>query len=85
MKMIATHTIKTGGKYYAPGSEFEVKDDEAKSLIETGAAERKTRTVSDDGEGEGDPATDPNLPASGQTVAPDPNKVGHDAKTAKRP
>lgn len=51
MKLIAKNTINLGGgKSAAPGDEFEIADaDEAKVLIEGGAATQKTRTVADDG------------------------------------
>lgn len=88
MKLIAKQTVNLGGgKSAAPGTEFDISDtDAANALIEAGAGERKTRTVADDGDqGTGDPATDTSLPASGSTVAPDPNAVAAAAKTAKRP
>lgn len=48
-KLIAKHSVKSGGTYYAPGSEFDVSDaDEVKALVDGGAAERKTRQVADD-------------------------------------
>lgn len=78
MKMIATQTVKIGGKYVAPGSEFDADSDTAKSLTDIGAASRKTREVADDSDDA------PAGPASGQTVAPDPNEIGREAKTAKR-
>lgn len=52
MKLVAKNTINLGaGKSAAPGDEFDIADaDEAKALIEAGAAARKTREVADDGD-----------------------------------
>lgn len=52
MKLIAINTINLGvNKSVVPGGEFEVSDAaEAKSLIESGAAARKTKVVDDDGD-----------------------------------
>jgi hypothetical protein len=53
MKLIAKHTVKSGGKYHAPGAEFEVDDETAGGkLIAAGAAARKTITVVDDDDDE---------------------------------
>lgn len=79
MKMIATQTVKIGGKYVSPGSEFDADEKTAKGLIDSGAASRKTREVADD-----DGTEAPTGPASGQTIAPDPNDVGREARMAKR-
>lgn len=48
--MIAKHTVNLGpNKSYAPGAEFEISDEaEARSLVKSGAAERKMRLVADD-------------------------------------
>lgn len=52
MKLIAINTVNRGvGKSVAPGGEFDIEDkDEAKALIDAGAAMRKTKTVDDDDE-----------------------------------
>ena len=50
MKLIAINTINLGvNKSVAPGAEFELSSEaEAKELIESGAAARKTKVVADD-------------------------------------
>ncbi|HEY8359367.1 MAG TPA: hypothetical protein VIL30_18100 [Ramlibacter sp.] len=90
MKLVAINTVNLGGgKSAAPGGEFEIADSkEAEALIAAGAASRKTKTVADDSDSDsastGDPATDPSLPASGSTQAPDPDAVAAANKSAKR-
>jgi hypothetical protein len=88
MKLIAINTVNLGGgKSVAPGEEFELDNRyEAEDLINAGAAFRKMKTVADDSDNAatGDPATDPSLPASGATQAPDPDAVAAAGKQAKR-
>lgn len=84
MKLIANETVKSGGKFVAPGGELDVDTDVGNALLASGAASRKTRAVVEDDEA-GDPAIDTSLPASGTTTAPDPNVVGQAARTARRP
>ena len=52
MKLIAINTINLGiNKSVAPGGEFEISNEaEAKALIDGGAAARKTKVVTDDGD-----------------------------------
>lgn len=82
MKMIATQSVKAGGKLVAPGGEFAVEStEEAKALIAAGAAREKGKA--DEVEVTVVPVSEntaPRLPASGATAAPDPQAVAETAR-----
>jgi len=52
MRVTALHTIKSGGRYHAPGETFDVSDDEAAGLRKAGAITGDEQAAADPGQGE---------------------------------